>query len=94
MLLADKPLADAAVRRELGKVLADERFGTELLETLQAYFDAGENLAATARNLHLATRTVAYRLDKIETLLGHRMSGEHGRRVSAALLVHRFQSEV
>ena len=48
LLLADAHLADATVRRELGPVLADERFGEELIETLQAYFDAGENVTAAA----------------------------------------------
>ena len=42
----------------------------ELVETLQAYFDAGENMREAARRLNLATRTVAYRLEKIESLLG------------------------
>ena len=92
LLLADRPLADATVRRELGPVLGDERFGTELIETLQAYFDAGENVTAAARRLHLATRTVAYRLEKIESVLGHPLDGENGRRLSTALMVHRLRS--
>ena len=92
LLLADRDLADATVRRELGPVLADERFGEELIETLQAYFDAGENVTAAARRLHLATRTVAYRLEKIESLLGHPLDGENGRRLSTALMVHRLRS--
>jgi hypothetical protein len=92
LLLADPALADATVRRELGPVLADERLGPELMETLQAYFDAGENITAAARRLHLATRTVAYRLERIEALLGHPLGGENGRRLSAALLVHRLRS--
>ena len=92
LLLADRHLADATVRRELGPVLADERFGEELIETLQAYFDAGENVTAAARRLHLATRTVAYRLEKIESLLGHPLDGENGRRLSTALMVHRLRS--
>ena len=92
LLLADRHLADATVRRELGPVLADERFGEELIETLQAYFDAGENVTAAARRLHLATRTVAYRLEKIESLLGHPLDGENGRRLSIALMVHRLRS--
>jgi len=90
LLLADQGFADATVRRELGPVLADERFGTELMETLQAYFDAGENVTGAARRLHLATRTVAYRLEKIESLLGHPLDGEYGRRLSTALMVHRL----
>ena len=92
LLLADRHLADATVRRELGPLLADERFGEELIATLQAYFDAGENVAATARRLHLATRTVAYRLEKIESLLGHPLDDGDRRRLSTALMVHRLRS--
>ena len=92
LLLSDPQFADATVRRELGPVVADERFGGELIETLQAYFDAGENVTAAARHLHLATRTVAYRLEKIESLLGHPLDGEHGRRLSSALMVLRLRS--
>ena len=80
------------MRSELGPVLADDRFGGELIETLQAYFDAGENVTAAARRLHLATRTVAYRLEKIESLLGHPLDGEDGRRLSIALMVHRLRT--
>jgi hypothetical protein len=92
LLLVDRDLADATVQGELGPVLADERLGEELIETLQAYFDAGENVTAAARRLHLATRTVAYRLDRIESLLGHPLDGESGRRLSIALTVHRLRS--
>ena len=92
LLLADPDLADATVRRELGPVLADERLGAKLMETLQAYFDAGENITAAARRLHLATRTVAYRLERIESLLGHPIDGDNARRVSTALLVYRLRS--
>ena len=92
LLLADPQLAEATVRRELGPLLADERFGGELIETLQAYFDASENVTAAARRLNLATRTVAYRLEKIESLLGHPLDGDHGRRLSTALMVQRLRS--
>jgi hypothetical protein len=92
LLLADRRLADATVRRELGPMLADERFGKELIETLQAYFDAGANVTGAARRLHLATRTVAYRLERIEKLLGHPLDAEAGRRLSIALMVHRLHA--
>ena len=91
LLLADPQLAEATVRRELGPLLADERFGGELIETLQAYFDASENVTAAARRLNLATRTVAYRLEKIESLLGHPLDGDNGRRLSTALMVQRLR---
>ena len=92
LLLGDPQLAEATVRRELGPLLADERFGGELIETLQAYFDASENVTAAARRLNLATRTVAYRLEKIESLLGHPLDGDSGRRLSTALMVQRLRA--
>jgi len=92
LLLADQNLAEATVHRELGPLLADERFGGELIETLQAYFDASENVTAAARRLNLATRTVAYRLEKIESLLGHPLDGDNARRLSTALMVLRLRS--
>ena len=73
-------------------MLADERFGEELIETLEAYFDSGENVTAAARRLHLATRTVGYRLEKIASLLGHEVDGPNRRRLSTALMVHRLSS--
>ncbi len=93
LLLSNRHLGDATVQSELGPLLSDERFGDELIETLQAYFDAGENVTAAARRLHLATRTVGYRLDKIESLLGHPLDGQHGRRLSTALLLHQLRDQ-
>ena len=42
-----------------------------LLDTLAAYAAHGGNTAATARALHLAVRTVTYRLDRIAALTGY-----------------------
>ncbi len=76
------------VEASFAKDRADERPGSpeaaaagdddrlELIETLQAYFEAGDNVTATARRLHLATWTVTYRLEKIESLLSHPIDGE------------------
>lgn len=90
LLLASRELGEAAVDRELGPLLADERLGEELVETLQVYFDSGENMRETARRMHLANRTVAYRLERIESLLGGPLDGEARRRLSVALLVRRL----
>ncbi len=62
------------------------------VETLQVFFDSGENMRETARRLHLANRTVAYRLERIEALLGHPLDGELGRRLAVALMVMRLHS--
>ena len=85
LLLSDPDLAAAIVERELGPLLADPRMGDELIETLQVFFDAGENGRETARRLHLADRTIAYRLERAEHLLGHGFEGEAGRRLNVAL---------
>jgi hypothetical protein len=91
LLLGDQELASVVIERELGPLLADPRMGEELIETLQVYFDAGENRRETARRMHLADRTVGYRLDRAETLLGHGLEGDAGRRLNVALTVRRLE---
>jgi hypothetical protein len=93
LLLSDPDLAAAIIDRELGPLLADPRLGNELVETLQAYYDVGGNRRATARRLHLADRTVAYRLKRAEDLLGHGFDGEPGRRLNVALTLRRLQGQ-
>ena len=48
----------------------DERRGTELVGTLEAWFAAGARPAETAKRLHVHPNTVGQRLDRICTLLG------------------------
>ena len=91
LLLSDPDLATAIVERELGPLLADPRMGDELIETLQVFFDAGENRRETARRLHLADRTIAYRLERAEDLLGHGLEGDAGRRLNVALTLRRLE---
>jgi hypothetical protein len=91
LLLSDPDLAAAIVRRELGVLTADKRMGDELIETLQCYFDCGFNRRETARRMHLADRTVAYRLERIEDLLGHGLEDEAGRRLELALTLRRLE---
>jgi len=42
-----------------------------LLDTLEAYFDAGDVATQAARHLHVSVRTVTYRLAKIADLTGY-----------------------
>ena len=91
LLLENRDLGDAAVGHELGPLLADERLGPDLVETLQVYFDSGENMREAARRLHLANRTVAYRLERIESLLGGPLDDASRRRLAVALLVRRLR---
>jgi len=91
LLLSDPDLEAAILDHEIGALLADQRMGEELVETVQTYFDAGGNRRETARRLHLADRTVSYRLERAEALLGHGLEGEAGRRLNLALTLRRLQ---
>ncbi len=42
-----------------------------LLETLRAYFEAGEVATEAARRLHVSVRTVTYRLARVAQLTGY-----------------------
>ncbi len=87
--LLDPVLVRSAIEQELGPLLADERMGDELLETLEVYLASRQNIRATARRLHLASRTVAYRLERIESLLGTSLDGDQSMRIAAALMALR-----
>ncbi len=55
----------------LGPLLEyDERRGTDLVKTLQAYFDTGGHLARTKDALHVHVNTVTQRLERIGKLIG------------------------
>jgi purine catabolism regulator len=59
------------VEGELGPLLSgDGQQPAYLLQTLDAYLHANGNKIATAQALHLQRRSVYYRLEKIEELLG------------------------
>lgn len=57
------------VEAQLGRLLSDQ-MGEELVRSLQAYYAAGESVAAAARDLFIHRHTLEYRLQRIETLLG------------------------
>lgn len=91
--LLDDELVTAAIGQELGPLLADPRMGEDLVETLEVYLGSRQNIRETARRLHLAPRTVAYRLERIETLLGRAVEGDTAVRLGAALLARRVQHQ-
>jgi hypothetical protein len=88
---ADPALARAAVVRWLGPLERSPRTGAELIETLEAWFEAGESITGAARRLHLAPRTISYRLERIARLLGRdRLDGDARLRLATALLLRRL----
>ncbi|MEU2386737.1 GAF domain-containing protein [Streptomyces sp. NPDC012461] len=71
LLLAGDRDVGGFVERTIGRVMAyDERRGTELLRTLDAYFACGMSPARTKDELHVHVNTVAQRLERVGRLLG------------------------
>ncbi|MFC5801847.1 helix-turn-helix domain-containing protein [Streptomyces formicae] len=71
LLLAGTRDIEGFVRRTLGPVADyDERRGTDLVRTLDAYFASGMSPARTKDELHVHVNTVAQRLERIGRLLG------------------------
>jgi DNA-binding PucR family transcriptional regulator len=59
------------VASSIGAVLDyDQRRGTELVTTLEAWFGTGGRAPEAAKILHVHPNTIAQRLERITTLLG------------------------
>ncbi|MEU9480336.1 GAF domain-containing protein [Streptomyces sp. NPDC048191] len=70
LLAGDRDIA-GFVDRTVGPVVSyDERRGTDLLRTLDAYFACGMSPARTKDALHVHVNTVAQRLERVGRLLG------------------------
>ncbi|GGV06198.1 cyclic diguanylate phosphodiesterase [Actinomadura cremea] len=70
----------------------DERRGTALVRTLEAYFGSGGSLARTAQELHIHVNTVSQRLDRIGRLLGEDwQSPDRALELQLALRLHRLR---
>jgi sugar diacid utilization regulator len=71
VLLRDRAAIIDLVQSVLGP-LRDARGGVQpMLDTLTAFFDHHGNVTAAARVLHLTSRAVTYRLDRIAALTGY-----------------------
>ncbi|MFJ1730136.1 helix-turn-helix domain-containing protein [Streptomyces sp. NPDC088254] len=71
LLLAGDRDVTGFVDRTIGKVVGyDERRGTDLVRTLDAYFACGMSPARTKDRLHVHVNTVAQRLERVGRLLG------------------------
>lgn len=72
LVVGSAPDVDGYVRRHLGPLLDyDSRRGSELVRTLQAYFDSGSSPRHAATALHVHVNTVSQRLERISSLLGN-----------------------
>ncbi|CAL9656185.1 hypothetical protein SUDANB150_06768 [Streptomyces sp. enrichment culture] len=94
LLLAGEQNVPGFVERTIGQVVAyDERRGTELVRTLDAYFACGMSPARTKEALHVHVNTVAQRLDRVGRLLGDDwQSPERALEIQLALRLHRLSA--
>lgn len=66
-----RPLVEAMLERNLGPLLRyDQEHNALLVETLQAYFESGQNPRAAASGLFVHANTVYQRLSRIDQVLG------------------------
>jgi GAF domain-containing protein len=91
-LIGDRTDLAAYVRATLGPVLEyDQRRGTDLVATLQAYFECGTNLTRAKDVLHVHVNTVVQRLDRIASLLGEDWQNpERALEIQIALRLHQL----
>ena len=68
----------AFVTAQLGPLLQDP-LGRELLKSLEAFYRAGQSVAAAARDLYVHRHTLEYRLSRIETVLERDIKAPHTR---------------
>ena len=95
LLAGDRDIA-GFVDRTIGRVVAyDERRGTDLLRTLDAYFACGMSPARTKDDLHVHVNTVAQRLDRVGRLLGEDwQSPARALEIQLALRLHRLSASI
>ena len=91
-LLGDRTDLGGYVRATLGPVLDyDGRRGTDLVRTLEAYFECGTNLTRAKEQLHVHVNTVVQRLDRISSLLGEDwQQPDRALEIQIALRLHRL----
>jgi purine catabolism regulator len=75
------------VESELGELIAhDEGHNSDLLHTLDVYLQSNGSKASTAEALYLQRRSIYYRLNRIEQLLGRSIErADHRVRLYLAL---------
>lgn len=93
LLAGDRDIA-GFVDRTIGKVVSyDDRRGTDLLRTIEAYFACGMSPARTKDELHVHVNTVAQRLERVGRLLGDDwQSPARALEVQLALRLHRLST--
>jgi purine catabolism regulator len=90
--LEDSPELASFTEETIGKLIAYDRAqGTDLIETLNAYFAHNGNLSATAEALYVHRNTLLYRMERIREISGLDFDNSETRlSVQLALRAHRL----
>ena len=90
--LEDSPELASFTEETIGKLIAYDRAqGTDLIETLNAYFAHNSNLSATAEALYVHRNTLLYRMERIREISGLDFDNSETRlSVQLALRAHRL----
>jgi len=84
---------DRFIADSIGPLLAyDQRRGTELVDTLSAYYDHRANIAATARALYVHVNTLLKRLDRAGDVLGLDLRHENDLELQLGLRLHQLRA--
>lgn len=84
---------DRFVSGAIGPLLDhDRRRGTNLVDTLSAYYDHRTNIAATARVLHVHVNTLLKRLDRAATILNTDYRHDPALELQLALRLHHLKN--
>jgi len=90
MLTHRDDIARQFVRRELGDLAASDEATVVLRVTLKCYLDNERSLSAAADALHVARNTVAYRVQRAETLRGREVGVRRMQLQAALALLEEF----
>ena len=93
LLLGEGRDVDGFLASTVGPVVEyDQRRGTALVQTLEAYFGCGGSLSRAAEILHVHVNTVTQRLDRVAQLLGTDwQKPDRALEVQLALRLHRLK---
>jgi DNA-binding PucR family transcriptional regulator len=90
MLMYRDEMAREFVRRELGDLAAPDEATAVLRATLKCYLDNERSLSAAAEALHVARNTIAYRVQRAETLRGREVGVRRMQLQAALALLEEF----
>jgi DNA-binding PucR family transcriptional regulator len=92
LLLSERRDTRRFVTDAIGPVIEyDNRRGTALVATLEAYFGAGGSASRAAEALHVHVNTVTQRLERIAQLIGqHWQRPDRALEIQLALRLHRL----